>query len=150
MTDEDKVQKSIELRNTIHTLGKVRMLKSGTCELKPAEKHVIFMLANVYEGKPAKPSEIAKKLGVTLSAVSHHINALEKSEYIERVQDPTDKRILRVSLSEKGRELDELLKKKFFKKICDMVEFLGEEDSDELIRLVKRVSDYLENHMEVN
>lgn len=147
MTDVDKVQRSIELRNAIHMLGKIRMLKGETCKLKPAEKHIIFMLKNIYEEKPVKPSEVAKKLGVTLPAVSHHINALEKSGYIERVQDPNDKRVLRINLTQQGKEIEEVLKQKFFKGLYDMVEFLGEEDSDELIRLMRKVADYLETHV---
>lgn len=146
MNNEEKVQKSIELRNVMHMIGKLRQLNCTKGELKPAEKHVVFMLSNVYEGKPAKPSELAKELGVTLSAVSHHINTLEKTGYIERIQDLTDKRILRVSLSEKGRELDRQLKEKFFKGLRDMVEFLGDEDSDELIRILNRVATFLNTY----
>lgn len=148
MINKEKVQKSIELRNVMHMIGKLRQRHCTIGELKPAEKHFIFMLSNVYEGKPAKPSELAKALGVTLSAVSHHINNLEKAGYIERIQDPKDRRIVRICLSEKGIELDRELKEKFFKGLCEMVTFLGEEDSDELIRILNKISSFLDTYEE--
>lgn len=146
MMDENMIQSAIELKNVINVIGKIRMEKEKQGELKPAEKHMFFIISNCYQGEEVKPSELARTLGVSLSAVSHHLNALEKYGYIERVQDLNDKRISRIKLSEKGREYDTKLKKEFFEMVLKLVQFLGEEDSKELIRLMGRVSEFMKTH----
>lgn len=146
MTDENMLQSAIELKNAINVLGKIKMEKHEQGELKPAEKHMFFIISNIYQGEEVKPSELAKTVGVSLSAVSHHLNSLEKYGYIERVQDLNDRRISRIRLSEKGREYDTKLKEAFFKMVLNMVQFLGEEDSKELIKLVGRVAEFMKTY----
>lgn len=142
MTNEERLQTALELKGIIQRIGSVKFEKESSCILKHAEKHLIFMLSAMYNREPVKPSDIAKKMGVTLPAVSHHINALEKEGYIERLPDSKDKRVLLITLSEKGRNLDDQMKEKFFQNICGLVDHLGEEDSNELIRLMKKVVKY--------
>lgn len=142
MTNEERLQSALEMRNIIQRMGSVKFEKQNNCVLKHAEKQLIFMLSAMYNREPVRPSEIAKKMGVTLPAVSHHINALEKEGYIERLPDENDKRVLLISLSEKGKKLDDEMREKFFQNICNLVEYLGEEDSKELIRLMKKVLEY--------
>lgn len=142
MTNQERLQTALELGNILQRMGNVRYSKENNCSLKHAEKQLIFMLSITYNGEPVRPSDIAKKMGVTLSAVSHHINGLEKQGYIERLPDSKDKRVLLISLSEKGKILDSQMKEEFFKHLCNLVDYLGEEDSSELIRLMKRILEY--------
>lgn len=142
MTNEERLQAALEMRSIIQRMGSVKFAKENDCTLKHAEKQLIFMLSAMYNREPVRPSEIAKKMGVTLPAVSHHINALEKEGYIERLPDITDKRVLLISLSEKGKALDDEMREKFFRNIYNLVEYLGEDDSKELIRIMKKVVEW--------
>ena len=49
-------------------------------------------------------SDVAQALAVTQSAASQIASKLESKGYIVRTRDPKDRRIVRVSLTEKGEE----------------------------------------------
>lgn len=143
MSEDKSYQSAIELRNSLHRIGKIKMAIHDQSLPKEAEKRLLFTLGNIYKGEPVRPSELAKNMCVTLSAVSHHINALEKDGYIERLLDPNDKRVLLISLSEKGKEFDKQMKEKFMQGMQSLVEHLGEEDTQELIRLLGKIEVFL-------
>ena len=51
------------------------------------------------------PNEIASRSGVSDAAVSGVLNTLERQGYLERTVDDTDRRRVRVSITESGRRL---------------------------------------------
>jgi DNA-binding MarR family transcriptional regulator len=100
------------------------------------------MLAMLNNGKPIKPSEAARILDVTVAAITHRINSLEKEGYIVRTSSPTDRRVVFISLSEKGSETVSILKKNHKQSIYGLVEYLGDEDSANFIDLLGKISNY--------
>jgi len=142
--NEDIVKQVMDLRNAVHIMKSSKIFKHHHSDLKHAEKHLIFMIYNSHDNKALKPTELAKKMGVTLPAISHQINTLEKKGYITRVPDVHDKRISFVKLTEKGEQLNDELNEKFLKKIEGVVEYLGEDDSREILRIAKRIVEYKE------
>ena len=56
------------------------------------------------------PSDIAEKLGITRATVTGLLDGLERAELIRRRRDPSDRRMITVSLTDRARGvLDELL-----------------------------------------
>lgn len=55
--------------------------------------------------KEMTPSEIAQSLLLTLGTVTTSLNKLEDKGYVQRVRSNTDRRVVHVSLTEKGYEL---------------------------------------------
>ena len=53
--------------------------------------------------EPRKMSEIAQRLSVTVGTLTTNMNGLEKKEYIIRERSKEDKRVVHVTLTEKGR-----------------------------------------------
>jgi DNA-binding MarR family transcriptional regulator len=51
------------------------------------------------------PSEFAQRAGVTRATVTSLLDGLEREELITRQSHPTDRRMLRVHITAKGREL---------------------------------------------
>jgi len=105
------------------------------------------MVSCLKNGDPVMPSEIAEKTGVTMSAVTHQVNALESSGLIKRIQSKDDRRVVTITLSKKGIEKVEKIKKEFIHKIKKFSDYLGEKDTRELIRLIKRLSE-IRGHIE--
>lgn len=62
-----------------------------------------FVLRMVGHGEAAKVSEIAEKLGVTLSAVTSLCDRLAASGLLNRERDQADRRVLRLTLTDTGR-----------------------------------------------
>jgi DNA-binding MarR family transcriptional regulator len=133
---------AFELQNVVGQLKRSNTLKHDCSNLKGAEKHVLFLIYELKSGQPITISEIANKIGVTLAAVTHQINTLEKQDLVKRLSDSGDRRVVLIELTKKGREQVVALKKEFAKKTQILAEFLGEKDTKELIRLVKKMSEF--------
>ncbi|NYE56690.1 MarR family winged helix-turn-helix transcriptional regulator [Carboxydothermus ferrireducens] len=89
-----------------------------------------------------KVSDLSQRLNITPAAVTHMLNSLEEGGYIERIRDAKDRRIVMVRPSAKGKEILEQGKKEILKRFSGLVEYLGEKDTSELIRLLNKASYY--------
>lgn len=112
--------------------------------VKPSEFILLRMLKGQNEKCPARMrvSEISNKLHITPSAVTHTINSLEKSGFIKRLADPSDRRIVLVSITDKGNTVCQHVYEKHIHFLEGLVDYLGEEDSKEFIRLLSAALDY--------
>lgn len=63
--------------------------------------HTLEMIGSL--GEP-RMKELAVKMGVTTGALTVLVNRLVESGYVERRQDPEDRRSIRVVLTESGKE----------------------------------------------
>ena len=133
---------AFELQNAINQLRRSNGLKRDHSSLKGAERHILFLIYKLKSAQPVTISEIANKLGVTLSAVTHQINTLEEQDLIKRLPHSDDRRIVLVELTQKGMAQVLKLKKEFADRIQILAEFLGENDTQELVRLVKKMSEF--------
>jgi len=133
---------AFELQNVMGHLKRGRALKRGNSKLRGAEKHILFLIHELNNGKPVTISEIANKICVTLAAVTHQINTMEKQGMIKRLSSNDDRRIVFIELTKKGHAQVTELKKEFAKKTQMLVKFLGEKDTKDLIRLVKKLSEF--------
>lgn len=133
---------AFELQNVLVQLKKANTLNYNHSKLKGAEKHILFLICKLKNGQPVTMSEIANKIGVTLAAVTHQIDTLEKQGLIKRLSDSADRRVVRIKLTKKGSAQVVELKKEFAKKIQILAKFLGENDTKDLIRLVKKMSEF--------
>ncbi len=113
--------------------------------LKGGEIFFLMQIATYFdEDELVKPSVLARKMKVTLSAISHHISALEALNLVERVPSVDDRRITFIKLSEEGKKFVVEHQKTFQNRIHAMLNYLGEQDAAELIRIMKRISAFLE------
>ncbi|MFI9385558.1 MarR family winged helix-turn-helix transcriptional regulator [Kutzneria sp. NPDC052558] len=65
------------------------------------------VLGTIAARQPVRPSEIAAELGLTASATSRHLTALQRAGQIEVEPDPHDSRTFLVRQTEQGRaEID--------------------------------------------
>jgi len=95
-----------------------------------------------------KASELSAQLQVTPAAVTHLINDLEKAGHVERASDPTDRRIVLIRPTTAGLQMMELANAQFLGILKGLVEFLGEDNSREFIRLVSLAMTYFKSKMD--
>ena len=112
--------------------------------IKPSEFVLLHLLIEQGDDNSVgmRVTEISEKLEITPSGVTHTINSLEKGGYIERLTDPTDRRIVLVRATDKSREVFKQLYAERLKFIEGLVSYLGEQDSKEFIRLFSKSLDY--------
>jgi DNA-binding MarR family transcriptional regulator len=131
---------SLELQDVINQLRRSKLFDHNHSPLKGAEKQVLFKVAKINNGQPVSPSEIAFKLSVSMSAITHQINSLEKQGLIGRLQENKDKRVVELILTPKGLREVKKLEKEFSKKLKILTDYLGEKDTRDLIRVIKKIS----------
>ncbi|MDS0525427.1 MarR family transcriptional regulator [Clostridium sp. SHJSY1] len=134
---KDFAKKYIQLRKTI-------MQAPQSNDIKPNEFTLLMLLIDSItpEIKGVKVSELSTILNITPAAVTHMINSLEKKEYLERLSNEKDRRIVLVRATEKGIKAIESMKQKFFNNLNELFDFLGEKDSKELLRIINLISDF--------
>jgi DNA-binding MarR family transcriptional regulator len=111
---------------------------------KPSEIRVLFC---VKEGTnpdlpEIKVSEIGKQLGVTSPTITQLLKSLEAHGLIERNIDALDRRAVGVKLTVKGAMVAQQAGEAFLASIKGLIEYLGEEQSDQLAELLSRVFRY--------
>ena len=91
-----------------------------------------------------KTSDLTKNLCITKPATSKALNSLEEKGYIQRSSNKTDRRVVYVKLTEEGKLYLEEQNIKFKNFTCKVVEKMGEEDTDNLIRLFDKLYNIIE------
>lgn len=84
-----------------------------------------------------KISELSRTLEMTPAGATHLVDALEQAGYLERLSDPADRRIVLVRSTPKGEEQIKETEAHFFDVFKGLTEHLGEQDTKELIRLLR-------------
>ncbi|GAA4494307.1 hypothetical protein GCM10023191_033280 [Actinoallomurus oryzae] len=79
-----------------------KLRKDWPDDLTPSR---LSALATVAAGAPLSVGELAKRMAVSTPTVSHIVDALDKLGLIDRLQDPNDRRVCRLTASEAGTEL---------------------------------------------
>ncbi|GAU77926.1 MarR family winged helix-turn-helix transcriptional regulator [Fusibacter sp. 3D3] len=89
----------VELFNNIMTIEEKVLHSDKFDDLSLTEFHVI---AAIGVENMLKMSDIASKLGVTVGTLTIAINNLLKKEYVVRSRSETDRRVVYVTLTDKG------------------------------------------------
>ncbi|MBE6818849.1 MAG: winged helix-turn-helix transcriptional regulator [Ruminococcaceae bacterium] len=121
--------------------------ESGAQEkcLKGAELAVMFAIQHISLAKKATTSLVASELMMPKSQVSRVLNALESEELIERINSKTDRRAVYIILTEKGKALLLESENNYKRFINYIYESIGQSDFEQLIRILKKVEDALED-----
>ncbi len=111
---------------------------------KPSEIRVLFCIKKGL--KPDTPemkvSEISKLLHVTSPTITQLLKGLEANGLIERNIDPTDRRAVGITLTEQGEIVTQQAAAAFTASLHGLIEYLGEEQSDQLAELLTKVFHY--------
>ena len=88
------------------------------------------------ELKTVTTADLSEKLSISKPAVSQMLNVLEEKGYIERQIYKEDRRLMNISLTEKGNIKLYYIKDKFLSNISNILDDMGREDSERLIDLL--------------
>ena len=92
--------------------------------------------------RPKNMSSIARELSVTVGTLTISVNSLVKKGYVVRQRSEEDRRVVLISLSEKGKEVFEH-HAKFHKAMIDgVINELTEEELEVLIKAVTKLNSW--------
>ncbi|MGN7762180.1 MarR family winged helix-turn-helix transcriptional regulator [Paenibacillus sp. 22594] len=93
-----------------------------------------------------KVSEISRFMGLTPPTVTQLINSLEAKHMVERMPDATDRRVVRIKLTEQGELITRRAKDHMNQTLNHLVEYLGEDESNQLAELLMKVRRFVEDN----
>ena len=124
----------VKLFREINTIEE-RAIKTGEYkELTVNDMHVMEAI-DVYE--PKNMTTVAKALTVTTGTLTISVNSLVKKGYVERTRSEEDRRVVLISLTDKGRKAH-AQHQKFHQEMIDAI--IKELDKDEQVILEKALS----------
>lgn len=92
--------------------------------------------------EPRNMSAVAAKLMVTVGTLTTAVNGLVKKSYIHRVRSEKDRRIVLLSLTDKGRRAYDHHRRFHEEMIHALMENLSEEEANVLVKALQNVSDF--------
>jgi DNA-binding MarR family transcriptional regulator len=118
---------------------------AGGQHIRPNEWFLMGRLNRATAPEGIKPSELAAQLGVTPGSVTQLITSLEARGWVLRHIDAEDRRAVRVSLTETGREELDRVRSTFALAYAGLVDALGVSECRQLAALLHKASDYFES-----
>ncbi|GIO40417.1 radical SAM mobile pair system MarR family transcriptional regulator [Paenibacillus apis] len=80
------------------------LIEHGITQFNGAQGRILFVL---WDNDNIPISELSEKTGLAKTTLTSMLDRLEKSGHIQRVHDPTNRRIIRIRLTEAARNLQE-------------------------------------------
>jgi len=108
-------------------------------------KSVLKTIFAFKEDKAYTMTELGKNIGVANPRMTILIDELESMNIVERIRDNKDRRIVKVKLTEKGKDLREQFMQKRRKEVLTLFSRLKPEQRQDLLRCLKKTSSILEN-----
>ena len=116
--------------------------RMANCGVTPLQAHVILHLN--FCGGSLSQMELGRHLRVKPSTVNGILDRMEEKGIIRRTADKNDQRQKRVSATEKGREMKELVRNAFQDAEAAMARGLRPDEAETLRSLLGRVIENLE------
>ncbi|MFC3577530.1 MarR family winged helix-turn-helix transcriptional regulator [Streptomyces yaanensis] len=91
----------LRLTRRVHRIQK-RHLEQRALGITPAQSRLLRTLAHF--GSPPRMADLAERLEVVPRAVTTLVDGLETSGKVRRVPDPTNRRVIRIEVTDEGRK----------------------------------------------
>jgi DNA-binding MarR family transcriptional regulator len=144
-TDSKLSPETRKLAEKINDLRRMNVKPGAHSELRHRQLHFLVMLNQLIRPtqKGIRPSEMSEKLNITRGAITHILNELDKSGYIERIADPDDHRVVLIRPTEEGLRIMDESYQHLMTRLDGLVTYLGEKDAQDLNRILTRVLSYM-------
>jgi DNA-binding MarR family transcriptional regulator len=110
-------------------------------KVSPPQVHILFFIAK--QGKDVAVKDLAEMLKVTPGAVTQFVDALVEMDLVKREEDPKDRRIIRIKLTELAMSKLEEFREGYLASVSWAFEALSDAEIKELIRLLDKVYTHL-------
>lgn len=95
--------------------------------------HMMVLKVLSVREKPPIIADLAKELSISASMMTHIIDKIESAKLIHRTRDESDRRIVRVEITEEGKSLVNKLDAEARERIVLFLKNLNENDQNEFI-----------------
>ncbi|MDU4695121.1 MULTISPECIES: MarR family winged helix-turn-helix transcriptional regulator [Paenibacillus] len=137
------------LLKAFHRFRRLDLSKLTPSAFKPSEVRLMFIILRGMEldERGVTVSELSAMMEVASPTVTPLVRSLEEHGLVLRYNDKEDRRAVRVKLTEQGLDQIREIARKRSAQIQELVEYLGEEKSRQLIELLEQVYEYVEEQL---
>ena len=93
---------------------------------------------------PPTMGELSAELGIPLSSATRMADWLVRAKIVERCNDPHDRRVVRLCITDNGRDLIRIGSHYMKARIVQMLSRFTEEEQEQLLRLTTKLIDSIE------
>ena len=112
----------------------------GAADLSVKELHVLEAVSDLTAQSRNTMTAIAAALSIRVSSLTAAVNTLVRKGYLERRGEPGDRRVIRVRLTEKGEQANQLHSRFHADMIAGVAQGLNEEELDVLVHSLEQLS----------
>lgn len=113
-----------------------RMKNLEASKLNPAQFFVLELIVN---SGPCKMSDLAGRSCVSLPAITRMVDKLCDMKLAERMRSTNDRRVIRISITAKGRKMVAVFNEHRKKTFIDMFAAISVKDRRDYLRIMKKI-----------
>lgn len=117
-----------------------------TPEFKDITNNDMHIIEAIGRTEQKNMSAIAKSLSVTVGTLTIAINNLVKKGYVHRVRSEKDRRVVLISLTEKGRKAFDHHKRFHERMIDAAMNEIPDEEMDILVKALKNLTEFFQGY----
>jgi MarR family transcriptional regulator, transcriptional regulator for hemolysin len=135
-----EAQRLLDLLNALGstTFRQLLWQRASELDLTYAQSQVLFHVAD-HAG--CHMGDVAKAFGVTLPAVTHIVDRLEEKQFLQRADDPADRRVYILELTRAGRALVQELHGLQMRGVEGVLQRMSAEDRQRVIKGLEALVD---------
>lgn len=117
-----------------------------TPEFKDITNNDMHVIEAVGIGDPRNMSAVARLLSITVGTLTIAVNNLVKKGYIERVRSKEDRRVVLVSLTEKGKKAYQHHKRFHEEMVQSLLKGLSDQEISTLVTALTNLREFFRNY----
>ena len=117
-----------------------------TPEFKDITNNDMHVIEALGIGDPRNMSAVAKQLTVTVGTLTIAVNKKKKKGYIERVRSKEDRRVVLVSLTEKGKKAYQHHKRFHEEMVQSLLKGLSDQEISTLVTALTNLREFFRNY----
>lgn len=138
----DKSKTADRLIKAFFDFRKIRWHQAYPIEgVKPSEVPLLILIQKLNKEDPqgTQVSSLSRHLEIAVPTTTQLVNRLEENNYVKRENDKTDRRFVRITLTEKGENVVKKAHEHMHKSFDELTGYLGEEDTEKLISILNKI-----------
>lgn len=148
--EEEPLNQDVErFGDLLRAIGRIANLRdplvgpsAAETEFSHTQIHVLMWLG--VDG-PLMMGELARRAGITEKTITGVVDRLEKAGVAARLRDAEDRRVVRVGLTDSGREMFKDLEATMRKRFAGFLSLLDRTERDTLFRILEKFLSRLTN-----
>jgi DNA-binding MarR family transcriptional regulator len=127
-----------------------RIMRRNAKDKQKCNAWLLVAIHSINSGQAVMISQISTKLEISNAATTQMVDTLELQGFVERSYDEHDRRITLVKLTDNGKSALKFAFTQTSLFLDGLFEFLGEEDTQNLMRLIDKMLEYTMSTMNMS